>query len=246
MEENRERINEAWKTSEMPFWIIPKIQALEINGLNIKDFGGPGFSNLEIGYITQEIAKVDPSIATFWLVHNAIGQCVVEALGDEEQRQRVLSETINMKKICCFGLTEPNYGSDATGLQTTAKKVEGGYILNGQKRWIGNATFADYIVVWARNPDANNNIQGFLVTKGSKGLTTKKIENKYSLRIVQNADIDLENVFVPDRNKLAKANNFATGTNVILEASRLAVAWMIVGVAIGSYEAALKYCLNRK
>jgi acyl-CoA oxidase len=243
MEESREGINEAWRTSDMPWWLVPKLKELKINGLNIKDFGGPGFSNLETGFVTYEIAKVDPSIATFYLVHNAIGQCVVEALGDDEQRKRVLSETINMDKYCAFGLTEPDFGSDASGLQTTATKVEGGYLINGKKRWIGNATFADYIVVWAKNPAANGNIQGFLVTKGSKGLTTTKIENKYSLRIVQNADIIMENVFVPDNNKLTKANDFATGTNVILEASRLAVAWMIVGVACGAYEAALKYCL---
>lgn len=153
---------------------------------------------------------------------------------------------MNMDKYICFGLTEPDNGSDASGLQTTAKKVDGGYLLTGQKRWIGNATFADYIVIWARNPHENNNIQGFLVTKGSKGLKTSKIENKYSLRIVQNADITLDNVFVPDNNKLTHAKDFATGTNVILESSRLCVAWMIVGNACGAYEAALKYCLQRK
>lgn len=89
-----------------------------------------------------------------------------------------------MDKFICFGLTEPDYGSDATSLKTSAKKVEGGYLLNGQKRWIGNATFADYIIVWAKNEHDNNNIQAFVVTKGSKGLKTTKIENKYSLRIV--------------------------------------------------------------
>ena len=158
----------------------------------------------------------------------------------------MLSETINMDKIACFGLTEPDYGSDATSLKTSAKKVEGGYILNGQKRWIGNATFADYIIIWARNEAENNNIQAFVVTKGSKGLVTKKIENKYSLRVVQNADITLDNVFVPDRNKLTKSKDFATGTNAVLESSRLGVAWMCAGVAVGAYEAALKYCLKRK
>lgn len=151
-----------------------------------------------------------------------------------------------MDKICCFGLTEPDFGSDATSLTTTATEVDGGYVLNGQKRWIGNATFADYIVVWARNAAEDNKIQGFVVTKGSKGLTTTKIENKYSLRVVQNADITLENCFVPKRNRLAKAKDFATGTNVVLESSRLVVAWMIGGLAVGAYEAALKYCLKRK
>ena len=143
-------------------------------------------------------------------------------------------------------MTEPDFGSDATSLRTTAKKVEGGYVINGEKRWIGNATFADYIIIWARNESEGGKIQGFLVEKGSKGLTTKKIENKYSLRIVQNADIKLEDVFVPEHNKLAKANDFATGTNKILEHSRIKVCWGAVGVAAGAYEAALRYTINRK
>lgn len=101
-------------------------------------------------------------------------------------------------------------------------------------------------MVWARNPEENNNIQGFIVTKGSKGLSTKKIENKFSLPMVQNADIFYDDVFVPDHNRLAYAKDFATGTNVMLENSRLGVAWIEAGIAAGAYEAALKYCLQRK
>ena len=203
-------------------------------------------THVEGGAIAFEMAKIDASVATFYLVHNSIGTAVIDVLGDEEQRKRLLTESINMDKICCFGLTEPDNGSDASGLKTTAKKVEGGYLLTGQKRWIGNATFADYICTWARNPAENNNIQCFVVAKGSKGLTTTKIENKYSLRIVQNADITMQDVFVPDNMKLTHAKDFGTGTNAILEPSRLFVAWMIAGLATGAYEAALKYCLKRK
>jgi alkylation response protein AidB-like acyl-CoA dehydrogenase len=105
-------------------------------------------------------------------------------------------------------LSEPDYGSDATSLKTFAKSVEGGFVLNGRKRWIGNATFADYIIVWAKNPEENNNIQGFLVTKGSPGMTTTAIKNKYALRMVQNADIELVDVFVPTNMRLAKARDF--------------------------------------
>lgn len=106
-------------------------------------------TTMELGSIAFELAKKDASIATFVLVHNSIGTAVVDALGDEEQRERILTETINMDRFICFGLTEPNYGSDATGLKTVAKRVKGGYLLTGQKRWIGNATFADYIIIWA-------------------------------------------------------------------------------------------------
>jgi len=246
MEETYDDLIPYINRAEMPFFMIPKFQALGINGMLIKDHGGPGMTNLEAGAICFEIAKSDASVATFVLVHNAIGTAVISALGDEEQRARLLGETINMDKIVCFGLTEPLNGSDATGLKTYATKTEGGWLLNGQKRWIGNATFADYICVWARNPSDGNNIQCFVVAKGSKGLKTSKIENKYSLRMVQNADITFDNVFVPDNNKLTHAKNFATGTNAILESSRLGVAWMIAGLACGAYEAALKFTLKRK
>jgi alkylation response protein AidB-like acyl-CoA dehydrogenase len=141
-------------------------------------------NSLECGAVTYELAKVDASITTFVLVHNSIGMAVIDALASEEQRKRFLPDCIALKKICSFGLTEAEYGSDASSLKTTARKVEGGYILNGNKRWIGNATFADYIITWARNESEGGKLQAFIVEKGSKGLTTKKIENKYALRIV--------------------------------------------------------------
>jgi alkylation response protein AidB-like acyl-CoA dehydrogenase len=232
--------------TEFPFQIIDGIRKLGVNGFHIKEFGGPGLNTMEVGAIIYEMAKIDASVYTFLTVHNSIGMAVVDYLGSEEQRARILPDGIALKKILSFGLTEPLYGSDATSLTTSAKKVEGGYIINGEKRWIGNATFADYIIVWARNLDEGEKIQAFLVEKGSKGLTTKKIENKYSLRIVQNADIKLENVFVPDNNRLEKAKDFATGTNKILEHSRIKVCWGAVGIAAGAYEAALRYTMNRK
>ena len=232
--------------TEFPFQIIDGIRKLGVNGFHIKEFGGPGLNTMEAGAIIYEMAKIDASVYTFLTVHNSIGMAVVDYLGSEEQRARILPDGIALKKILSFGLTEPLYGSDATSLRTSAKKVEGGYIINGEKRWIGNATFADYIIVWARNLDEGEKIQAFLVEKGSKGLTTKKIENKYSLRIVQNADIKLENVFVPDNNRLEKAKDFATGTNKILEHSRIKVCWGAVGIAAGAYEAALRYTMNRK
>lgn len=124
------------------------------------------------------------SVATFVLVHNAIGMEVVNQLGNEEQRQRMLPDAVALKKIMCFGLTEPNFGSDATSLETYATRTEGGWLLNGQKRWIGNATIAAYINVWARNPADGNKIQCFVVeTENCKGLVCKKMEGKYALRM---------------------------------------------------------------
>ena len=128
------------EATTFPPWLIGKLKPLGINGLQIKGYGSPGLSTLEAGACCYEIAKRDGSAATFLLVHNGIGMAVIDALGDEEQKARLLPPGIRFEKIFCFGLTEPDNGSDATGLQTTATKTEGGWILNGKKRWIGNAT----------------------------------------------------------------------------------------------------------
>jgi alkylation response protein AidB-like acyl-CoA dehydrogenase len=162
-------------TTEFPFELVDGIRQLGVNGFHIKEFGGPGLNTMEVGAIIYEMAKIDASIYTFLTVHNSIGMAVVDYLGSEEQRARILPDGIALKKILSFGLTEPDFGSDATSLRTTAKKVDGGYVINGEKRWIGNATFADIIIIWAKNVDDGNKIQAFMVEKGSKGLTTKKI-----------------------------------------------------------------------
>ncbi len=137
--------------TEFPFELIPRIKELGINGYHIKEFGSPGLNSVEVGALCYELAKIDASIFTFLTVHNSIGMAVIDILGSEEQRQRILPDGVALKKILSFGLTEPNYGSDATSLKTTAKKVDGGYLISGEKRWIGNATWCDYIIVWAIN-----------------------------------------------------------------------------------------------
>ena len=159
MKENYDDLIPYLNRCEMPFWLVPKIQAIpNMNGLYVADHGGPGMSNLEAGAVLYEFAKYDASIATFVQVHNAIGTFVIDQLGNEEQRKRLLTESVNMHKICCFGLTEPDNGSDASGLKTYATKTDGGWLINGRKRWIGNGTFADYIVVWAKNPSDRNQV----------------------------------------------------------------------------------------
>ncbi len=144
--------------TEFPFELMDEIKSLGVNGFHIKDFGGPGLNTMEVGAVIYELAKIDSSIYTFLTVHNSIGMAVIDYLGSEEQRARILPDGIALKKILSFGLTEAEYGSDATSLKTTAKKTQGGYILNGNKRWIGNATFADIIIVWARNEDEGGKI----------------------------------------------------------------------------------------
>ena len=246
MEDNLSDLNEHYTRAEFPFHIKPKVQSLGINGLDIeKKYGGHEYKIVESGAFCLELAKKDLSLATFFCVHNAIGQKVVHMLGNEEQKARILPQTVNMDKICAFGLTEPNYGSDASSLQTTAKKVDGGWVLNGEKRWIGNASIADFIMVFAKNLDDGGKVQCFVLTKGTKGFTYDIIQNKFALRIVQNSHFKMENCFVPDNMKLEKATSFSAA-NDVLEFSRFLVAWMGAGVAVGAYEAALKYCLTIK
>jgi alkylation response protein AidB-like acyl-CoA dehydrogenase len=209
---------------------------------------------VESGAMFYEFARWDVSLATFMIVHNSLGLSVIDRCGGPEQKARILPDAIALRKILCFGLTEPTHGSDATSLLSTAKKTDGGFLITGKKRWIGNATFADYIIIWARNVDEGNKIQGFIVEKGSKGLKTSKIENKYSIRSVQkyiicqilifySADIELTDVFVPLKNRLENALDFASGANNILKHSRLFVAWLATGCAAGAIESAIKYTL---
>lgn len=231
-------------STEFPVWLPQKFLPLGINGLLIRDYGSPNLSTLEAGALAYEIAKKDVSAYTFFFVHNGLGMAVIEALGDEEQKDRLLPKGINFEKIFSFGLTEPQNGSDASSLKTKATKVKNGWILNGQKRWIGNGTFAD-VIVWARNMDDGGRVQAFVVEKGSKGMYCNKMKGKLGLRFVQNAEIKLDNCFVPDRNKLTYAKDFGTSTNLILEMSRLMVAWAAAGCMAGAYEAVVKYTIER-
>jgi len=169
----------------------------------------------------------------------------ISKLGSEEQKKKYLPKLANLELIISWALTEPEYGSNANGLQTSAKKVEGGYLINGTKRWIGNATHADLIIIWARNTESKH-VEGFILEKGMKGLKTEKIEGKFALRSVQNANIFMEDVFVPEENKLPGATKFSDGVAVILASSRIFVSWAATGVVSGAYDAAIKYVRERK
>lgn len=229
-----------------PDWVFPQIKKMNVNGLMIKEFGAPGLSTLEAGSIIYEMAKIDGSVAMSFLVQNCLGMAVVDALGDDTQRAKYLPGLIQFDQSISFGLTEPTNGSDASNLQTTAKRVEGGFRVSGQKRWIGNATFADYIIVWARNEEENNKVQGFLVTKGSAGLRTEKMEGKLACRMTQNTDVFMDNVFVPTNMRLTKATDFQNGTNALLRTSRIQVAFWVAGLMAGTYEATLNYTMQRE
>ncbi|XVE62055.1 hypothetical protein DITRI_Ditri06bG0088400 [Diplodiscus trichospermus] len=237
-------MTEYWEKAEFPFQLIPKLGALRIAGGTIKGYGCPGLSLTVSAIATAEIARVDASFSTFILVHSSLAMLTIALCGSEEQKQKYLPSLAQLKTIACWALTEPEYGSDASSLKTIATKVEGGWILEGQKRWIGNSTFADVLVIFARNASTNQ-INGFIVKKDSPGLTATKIPNKIALRIVQNGDILLKKVFVPDEDRLPGINSFQD-TSKVLAISRVIVAWQPIGISMGVYDMCLRYLKERK
>ncbi|MBO9373238.1 MAG: acyl-CoA dehydrogenase family protein [Chloroflexus sp.] len=237
-------INDYWERAEFPFELIPRIAELGIVGGTIKGYGCPGFSSVEVGLIAAELARGDGSVGTFVGVTSGLAMGAIAACGSEEQKQRWLPAMARLEKIGAFALTEPHVGSDAAHIRTTARRVSGGYLLNGAKRWIGNATFADVIVVWAQDEETGR-VGGFLVEKGTPGYQATKIEGKIAKRSVINADITLENVFVPEENRLPFARSFRDTAN-ILKNTRYGVAWEAVGHAQAAYELALEYTLQRE
>ncbi|MEU4237399.1 acyl-CoA dehydrogenase family protein [Actinoplanes sp. NPDC026619] len=229
--------NDQWSRALFPMELIKRYADLDIAGK-------PGSSLLN-GWLALEMARVDASMATFYGVHSGLAMGSIRACGSAEQQERWLPPMAAFDQVGAFALTEPTGGSDvAAGLRTTARRDGSSWVLNGQKRWIGNATFADLIVVWARDVE-DDQVKGFVVPGDAPGFTTTKIENKIALRTVQNADITLVDVRVPDADRLANANTFKD-TAKVLRATRSGVAWEAVGVMMAAYEIALAYAKERE
>jgi len=237
-------IADYWERAAFPNQLVPKFATLNIGGATLEGNGCPGQSVVEAGMVIIEIARVDCSMATFIMVHNSLAMLTIGLLGSEQQKRELLPDMASLKTIAAWGLTEPSNGSDASALQTTANKVEGGWELNGHKRWIGNATIADYVVIWARNTETKQ-INAFIVKKGTPGFRTSKIENKIALRCVQNADITMTKCVVPDSARLPGVDSFQD-TNKVLAISRIMVAWQPVGVCMGVYDMCLRYLKQRQ
>lgn len=238
-------VNEHWLNASFPFEIIPKFRELNICGVTYSGYGCPNRSFLMEGIIAMEMARVDASIATFFGVQSGLAMGSIYLLGSEEQKQEWLPGMQQLNIIGAFGLTEPEVGSaTAGGLTTTAKREGDTWVLNGQKKWIGNATFADVTIIWARDLD-DNQVKGFLVRKDTPGFSVEKIHDKMALRIVQNGLITLNNCRVAESDRLQHAGSFKD-TAKVLKMTRAGVAWEAVGCARGAYENALDYTRRRK
>ena len=243
-EEVRPRVNDSWESATFPMDLIPRFAEQRLVGRSYDLAGSPRASRLFTGFISLEASRVDPSMATFLGVHNGLAMGSVVELGSEEQRQRWLPDMLALRTVGCFALTEPHGGSDvALGLETTARQDGDAWVLDGAKRWIGNGTFADLVVVFARDV-ADDQVKTFVVEKGTPGFTATKMEGKYALRTVQNADLVFEGCRVPAENKLAGGNSFKD-VNRVLKLTRGGVAWNAVGCQMGAFEAALAYAKER-
>ena len=238
-------VTKYWVEDAFPFELLPAVKELGIGGLGMKGYGCAGGSLALVGFAQMETARIDPSFATFLGVHNGLAMGSIYIDGSEEQKQQWLPSMARFEKIGCFGLTEPLVGSGASGgLTTTAKREGDTWILNGEKRWIGNAPWCDVAIIWARDL-ADNQVKGFIVeNRTTPGFSVEKIQNKTSLKIVQNGHITLKDVRVSEANRLQGGNAFRD-TARVLKMTRYAVAWMATGCAMGAYEAALKYSQER-
>jgi glutaryl-CoA dehydrogenase len=236
--------NDYWARAEMPHQLIPGIAKLGLFGAEWEESRQFENSAVYRGWVGMEMARVDASLTTFTGVQSGLAMGAFGVGGSDEQRAHWLPKLATGEIMGAFGLTEPLSGSDtARGMNTVAERRGGTWVLNGAKRWIGNATFADIVIIWARD-NADDKVKGFVVRTDSPGFTATKIENKQSLRIVQNADITLTNVEVSEEDRLQKINSFRD-LAVVLRLTRAGVAWQAVGNSIGAYEAAVAYSKER-
>ncbi len=239
-------INKYWAEDAFPFELLPAFKELNIGGLAMKGYGCRGGSALLFGLVAMQMSRVDSSIATFFGVHNGLAMGSIYLGGSEEQKQKWLPPMARMEKIGCFGLTEPLVGSGAGGgLLTTAKRDGDTWILNGQKRWIGNSPWCDVSIIWARDV-ADNQVKGFIVeNKSTPGFSVEKMQNKIALKVVQNGQITLKDCRVPEANRLQAGEQSFRDTARVLRQTRYLVGWEATGCQMGAFEHAVRYAQER-
>ncbi|RUL66358.1 acyl-CoA dehydrogenase [Dyella dinghuensis] len=238
-------INKYWSDDAFPFELLPSFKELGIGGLGYEGYGCAGGSQKLFGFVAMEIARTDASMCTFFGVHSGLAMGSIYLDGSDEQRQKWLPQMARFEKIGCFGLTEPLVGSGTGGgLTTTAKREGDTWVLNGQKRWIGNSPWCDISIIWARDV-ADNQVKGFIVeNKITPGFSVEKMEHKIALKVVQNGQITLTDVRVPEANRLQGGNSFRD-TARVLRMTRYMVGWASTGIQMGAFEATLKYTQER-
>src|SRR5579863_7272196 len=234
---------EEWnREAKFPQHLVPMMGELGFFGANLEGYGCAGMSNVEYGLIMQELERGDSGLRSFVSVQGALVMYPIRAFGSEEQKKKWLPLMQQGKAIGCFGLTEPDFGSNPAGMRTRAKKDGGDYVLNGEKTWITSGTSADVALVWAR---AEDGIRGFLVQKGTPGFTSKDIKGKWSLRASVTSSLSLQDVRVPACSMLPNVRGLK-GPLSCLSQARYGIGWGAIGSAMACYNEALEYSKTRK
>jgi glutaryl-CoA dehydrogenase len=237
-------INEYWERAQFPWPLVEKMAKLNLVGDGIDGYGCPPMSPIATGLVHMELNRGDGSLGTFLGIQAGLAMQSIAMLGSDEQKQRWLPAMARLEKLGAFALTEPLHGSDSVALETSARRDGGEWVIDGVKKWIGNGTIADIVVVWARDA-ADRQVKGFLVEKGTPGCQATRMDGKGSLRAVWQAEITLSGVRVPEENRLPGAHSFRD-TGRVLAGTRNAVAWGALGHATAAYEAAVAYCRQRQ
>jgi glutaryl-CoA dehydrogenase len=232
-----------WERAELPWELIRRLGELGLVGDGIDGYGCPEMSPLAAGLISMEINRGDGSLGTFLGVQAGLAMRSIAMLGSEEQKRRWLPAMARVERIGAFALTEPEHGSDSVALEATARRDGDEYVIDGRKRWIGNGTVADVVVVWARDSE-DGQVKGFLVEKGTPGYEASVIEGKGSVRAVWQADIRLDGLRVPEQNRLPEARSFKDAGRV-LASTRNTCAYAALGHAVAAFDAALAYSKQR-
>ena len=236
------RIQEANRNEIFDKNIYKELGKLGLLGATVQGYGCQGIGYVAYGLITHEIERVDSGYRSAYSVQSSLAMYAIEQFGSEDQKNKYLPEMAKGNLIGCFGLTEPDAGSDPSSMKTKAKNVEGGFILNGSKTWITNSPIADILVIWAKDDDGI--LRGFIVERDFNGLSTPKLEGKFSLRASETGQIFLEDVFVPESNILPEVQSFK-GPFSCLNMARYGIAWGALGAAEFCLETALNYSLDR-
>jgi glutaryl-CoA dehydrogenase len=237
-------INDYWERADFPLELCRRLGELGLVADGLNGYGCPEMSPLAAGLVNMELSRGDGSLGTFLGVQAGLAMRSIHMLGSEEQKRRWLPAMARVEKLGAFALTEPDHGSDSVSLETTVRREGDEYVIDGAKRWIGNGTVADVAVVWARDTD-DGQVKGFLVELPTPGYEASVIEGKASVRAIWNADIRLDGVRVPGKNRLPAAESFKD-TARVLAATRITCAYSALGHAVAAYDAALTYARTRK
>jgi glutaryl-CoA dehydrogenase len=236
-------INDYWEAAELPWPLMRRLADLGLYGEDITGYGCPGMSPLARGLVNMELHRGDGSLGTFLGVQSGLAMKSIDLLGSEEQKERWLPGMARLDAIGAFALTEPAHGSDSVALETTARRNGGEWVLDGAKRWIGNGSIADVVVVWARS-DEDGQVKGFLVETDTPGFEAETMTGKGAARAIWQAEIELDGVRVPDSARLLGANTFKDAGRVLVT-TRSTCAWAALGHAVAAYDAALTYGKER-